>query len=140
MKAMTENSSVVANSELDTFFTISCSVSGVGGVGLRVVSDSTGASMTGEKINAIDRLGCNDETQVVYLQNFSVGQGGWLTPVFPSQATPAGGLDFTVLYGQKTYIFNSPIPPVGSNCVTLHVPSGNVTSTTVMNGNGSYCS
>ena len=116
-----------------------CSVTGVGGFQFRVISDSTGASVSGETINATDRLGCHivgqaPETQVVYLDNFSVGQGGWLTPVFPYQATPGGGLNFTVSYQGGTYNFSAGVPPIGTSCVTLHVPSGSVTTTTVSNG------
>jgi hypothetical protein len=119
----------------DTFFASSCSITGIGGFEFRIVSDSNGASLNGETIRATDRLGCNSETQIVYLDNFSVGAGGWLTPVFPSQATPGGGLDFTVIYQGASYNFSSEVPPVGTACVTLRVPSGNVTTTTVMSGN-----
>lgn len=128
----------------DTFLT-RCSVTGVGGFELRVVSDSTGLPVTGESINAVDTLGCQiagqaAEDQVVYIRSFSVGQGGWLTPVFPAQATPGGELNFTMRYQSGTYNFTSAVPPIGTACVTLHVPSGNVTTSTVMNGSGSYCS
>jgi len=129
----------------DTFLT-QCSVTGVGGFELRVVSDSTGAPVSGETINAVDKLVCvpvitqeGAETQVVHLDNFSAGQGGWLTPVFPAQATPGGELNFTVSYKGSTYNFTAAVPPIGTACLTLHVPSGSVTTSTVMNGNGSYC-
>jgi len=122
----------------DRFLT-QCVVTGVGGFELRVVSDSTGAPVSGEAISAVNTLGCNDETQVVYLHSFSAGQGGWLTPVFPSQATPGGGLNFTVTYLGRAYRFSAEVLPMGTSCVTLHVPSGNVTSTVVANGEGSYC-
>jgi hypothetical protein len=122
----------------DTFLN-QCVVTGVGGFGLRVVSDSTGAQVSGETISAVNRLGCSGETQVVYLHSFSAGQGGWLTPDYPSQATPGGNLNFTVTYQGRTYDFSTGVPPIGSMCVTLHVPSGNVTSTVVGNGLGSYC-
>jgi hypothetical protein len=126
------------NTSSDTFLT-QCSVTGVGGFQFRVISDSTGAAVSGETINATDRLGCDivgqaAEAQVVYLDNFSVGQGGWLTPVFPYQATPGGGLNFTVSYQGETYNFSAVVPPIGTSCVTLHVPSGSVTTTTVSNG------
>jgi len=116
-----------------------CSVTGIGGFQLRVVSDSTGAPVSGETINAVDRLGCNvgqsSQTQVVYLNSFSQDQGGWLTPVFPSQAPMHGGqLNFTVSYQGGTYDFSSSVPPIGTTCVTLHVPSGSVTTTTNMSG------
>lgn len=149
-----------ADSAGDTFLT-HCSITGVGGFQLRVVSDSTGAPVSGETINAVDTLGCvvastsrvtvtlsssttstvgqSGETQVVHLRNFSVGQGGWLTPVFPNQATPGGQLNFTVTYQGGTYNFSALVPPVGTSCVTLHVPSGNVTARVAMNGQGSYC-
>ena len=121
----------------DTFF--SCSITGIGGFELLVASDSTGAPVSGESINAVDHLGCDSAQQVVYLDNFTAGQGGWLTPVFPSQATPGGQLNFTVSYQGKTYNFSDEVPPIGTSCVTLHVPSGSVTTKTVMNGSGSYC-
>ena len=127
-----------ANTPSDTYLT-SCTVTGIGGFQLLVVSDSTGALVTGETINAVDRLGCDSETQVVYLDTFSVGQGGWLTPVFPNQAEPGGELSFAVTYQGLTYSFSATVPPMGTSCVTLHVPSGNVTTATVMNGQGSYC-
>jgi hypothetical protein len=116
-----------------------CSITGIGGFQLRVVSDSTGAPVSGETINAVDRLGCDvgqtSQTQIVYLNDFSQGQGGWLTPVFPSQAPMHGGqLNFTVSYQGGTYNFSSLVPPVGTTCVTLHVPSGSLTSTTMMSG------
>jgi hypothetical protein len=121
----------------DTFF--SCSITGIGGFELLVASDSTGAPVTGESVNAVDHLGCNSAQQVVYLDDFTAGQGGWLTPVFPNQATPGGQLNFTVSYQGKTYNFSAGVPPIGTACVTLHVPSGSVTTKTVMNGSGSFC-
>lgn len=139
-------------SQSNTYLT-SCTVSGVGGFEFRVVSFSTGATIplskgpgpsysTGAAIKAVDRLGCNGENQIVYLDSFSDSQGGggWLVPDFPSQATPGGQLSFTITYGGVPYIFTTYIPPIGTNCVTFRVPSDNMTSTTVMNGNGSYCS
>jgi hypothetical protein len=125
----------------DTYVT-SCIITGVGGFEFRVVSDSTGSPVNGETIRAVDRLGCGGQEQVVYLDNFSESQGGggWLVPDFPSQATPAGGLSFTVMYQGGTYTFSSYVAQVGTNCATLHVPSGNVTITFVSNGSGSYCS
>lgn len=127
------------SSPSNTYFT-SCSVTGVGGFEFRVASDSTGAPVSGETIKAVDRCGCNGQNQVVYLDNFSESQGGggWLVPDFPSQATPAGQLSFTVSYQGGTYNFTTLIPPIGTNCVTFRIPSGNVT--TVTNANGSYCS
>jgi len=132
------------NTARDVFLT-SCTVTGIGGFALRVISDSTGAPVSGVTISAVDTLGCDilgqsPQTQVVHISNFSAGQGGWLTPIFPSQAMPGGELNFTVTYQGRTYNFVAGVPPIGTNCVTLHLPSGNVTKTTVMNGNGSYCS
>jgi hypothetical protein len=129
--AVSSSSTSMAVTRSDTFLT-SCSVTGIGGFELRVVSDITGAPVSGETISAVDRLGCNSETQVVYLDNFSETQGGWMTPVFPSQAEAGGGLNFTVTYQAGTYTFTSSVPPVGTECVTLHVPSGNVTTMNVM--------
>ncbi len=118
----------------NTFF--SCSITGIGGFELLVASDSTGAPVNGESINAVDNLGCNSSQQVVYLDNFTAGRGGWLTPVFPSQAEPGGELNFTVTYQGRTYGFSAGVPPIGTSCVTLHVPSGNVTRLTTMNACG----
>jgi hypothetical protein len=126
---------------------VHCSIT-VGGFEFRVVSDSTRTPISGESIKAVNRLGCDGQNQVVYLDNFSSPvyvtnftekDGGWLVPDFPSQATVGGGLSFTITYQGATYTFDSGYPPIGTNCVTLHVPSGNMTSSTVMNGNGSYC-
>ncbi len=128
---VTGTSSTVTPS--DTYLS-SCSVTGIGGFQLRIVSGSTGAPVTGENVNAVDRLGCDSETQVVYLDTFSVGQGGWLTPIFPSQAPPGGQLSFIVTYQGQTYSFSAEVPPIGTNCVTLLVPSGSVQTTTTMNG------
>jgi hypothetical protein len=122
----------------NTFLT-SCSVTGVGGLELRVASDSTNASVSGETIKAVDNLGCNSQMQVVHLTDFPAAQGGWLVPVFPSQATPGGVLGFTITYQGRTYDFSAKFPPIGTSCVTLHVPSGAVTSKIVTNGQGSYC-
>jgi hypothetical protein len=118
----------------DTFF--SCSITGIGGFELLVASDSTGGPVNGESIDAVDHLGCNSSQQVVYLDNFTAGRGGWLTPVFPIQAEPGGELNFTVTYQGRTYGFSAGVPPIGTSCVTLHVPSGNVTRLTTMNACG----
>lgn len=128
----------------DTFFApnFPCSPS-IGGFQLRIVSDSSATPVTGETINATGTLGvdCNGqlEIQVVHIDRFSIGQMGWLMPIFPSQALEGGNLNFTVAYQGKTYNFAAGFPPVGTNCATLSVPSGTVTRTTVMNGIGSYC-
>jgi hypothetical protein len=91
-------------------------------------------------VNAVDTLGCDiveqpPETQIVHIDKFSVGQGGWLTPIFPNLAEPGGQLSFTVVYLGSTYQFTETVPPIGTVCATLDVPSGNVTHTTTMNGN-----
>jgi len=132
------SSSITVNA--NTFFSTSCSISGVGGFELRIVSDSSGAPVNADSITAVDKLGCNNENQVVYLNQFSYFGGGWFVPIFPSQATVGGGLNITAVYEGKAYNFAGYYPPVGTDCVTLHVPSGNVTSSTAMNGSGSYCS
>ncbi len=131
------------NTTSETYLT-NCIVSGIGGFELRVVSDSTGAPVSGENVTAIDELGCDivgqpAQTQVVRITNFSVGNGSWLTPIFPAQAEAGGRLNFTIAYQGQTYNFVASVPGIGTNCVVLHLPSGSVTSTTVMNGSGSYC-
>jgi hypothetical protein len=120
-------------------YLVSCSVTGVGGLGLRILSDSTRSPVAGETISAVDTLGCNNEEQVVYITSFLEGKGGWLTPVFPPQATPGGSLNFTVNFQGQPYKFSVDAPPVGTSCVTLQVPSGNLTKTIVINGSGSNC-
>jgi len=120
------------SSSSDTFFTSSCSITGIAGLQFRIVSDSSGTPVNVTTITAVDRLGCDSEQQVVYLNTFSVTQGGWMTPVFPSQAQPGGQLNFTITYQGKAYNFSAGVAPVGTACVTLHVPSGNVTTQSVM--------
>ena len=132
----TSSNTISAN----TFFPTTCAISSVGGFEFRVVSDSMGSPVNASSISAVDRVGCNNENQVVYLTQFSYSEEGWIVPIFPSQATVGGGLNITVTYEGKTYNFVGYYPPVGTDCVTLSVPSGNVSSTTVMNGSGSYCS
>ena len=130
-----------STSESNTYLT-SCSITGVGGFEFKVVSDSTRTPISGETITAINRLGCGDENQVVYLDNFSESQGGggWLVPDFPNEATPAGQLSFTISYQGGTYYFTTYVAPAGTNCATFYIPSGNMTNTKVMNGSGSFCS
>ena len=77
------------NTTADVYLT-SCSITGIAELALRVVSDSTGAPVSGETLSAVDTLGCDTQTQVVHIGNFSMRQGGWLTPVFPAQAEPGG--------------------------------------------------
>ena len=129
------NSNVVTNSY--------CTVTGAGGLEIRVLSDFTNKSLSqSATISAVDTLICNGAKQTAEITNFSPlnhGGIGWLSPVFPSGTTQAGQLDFIVSYQNKTYDFTSLIPPVGTNCVTLRIPSGNVSTVNVMNGNGSYC-
>ena len=95
--------------------------------------------MAGESINAVGRLGCCSIPQVVYLNNFTVEQGGWLTPVFPKHATPGGELNFTVAFQGRRYDFSAGVAPIGSACVTLHVPSGKITYASATNGEDSFC-
>jgi hypothetical protein len=133
----------------DTFYNqdVCPAPGGGGGFELRVVSDSAGAPVSGETINAVGMARCipsggvGAETQVVYIDKFSAGQGGWLTPNWPVQADNVGDLNFTVNYQGRAYnlVINDAFPPIGTNCVTLHIPSGNVTRATAMNGIGSYC-
>jgi hypothetical protein len=114
----------------DTFANYTCPDSGAGVIELLVVSDSSGAQVSGESVNAVNNFVCGSENneQVVYLNNFVKGQGGWLTPIFPSEATRFGFLNFTVNYQGATYQFSESYAQFGVSCVTLHVPSGNVTS------------
>jgi len=126
--SLTQTSFYTSN---NTFLT-RCRVTGIGGFELLVVSDSTGAPVTGENVTAVDTLGCDivgqsAEMQFVHINSFSVGQGGWLTPVFPPRAEPGGRLNFTVRYEGAIYSFSGLVPPTGTNCVTLHIPSGNIT-------------
>jgi hypothetical protein len=124
-------------------FTNNCVVS-TGGFEFRVVSDSTGRPVSGETINAVDKMPCQNNNGVFYVDNFSEGQEGWLMPIAPPYVIQGGGyvsgrLNFTVTYQGRSYNFTAGPPPIGTNCVTLHIPSGTVTSSTVMNGYGSYC-
>jgi len=138
-------SATVHSTYVNTFFSTSCSISGVGGFEIRLVSDSTGAPVNADSITAVDKLECIQEpsidvNQVVYLNQFSYLGDGWFIPIFPSQATVGGGLNITVTYEGKTYNFGGYYPPIGTDCVTLGIPSGILNSTTVMNGSGSFCS
>src|ERR1700693_1844359 len=101
----TSSTGTSANSSSNIFFTTSCVITGVGDFALRVVSDSTGTPVRGESIHAVDRLGCGSMPQIVYLNDFTTEQGGWLTPIWPGQATPAGALNFTIIYQGRTYNF-----------------------------------
>ena len=116
----------------DTFFTDTCTFSSGGQFELMVASDSTGAPVQGESINAVDNEGCSSDEEVIYIDNFTVGKGGWLTPVWPNQAIPLGDLNFTVAYQGGIYNFATYVAGIGTACVTLHVPSGNVTSSLAM--------
>jgi len=130
----------------DTYVTrIGCVSSSGNGLELRIVSDSTGAPVSGETVNAIEMngpciAGSISETQVLYIGNFSEGQGGWLMPIFPPQAESGGRLDLAVTYQGRSYNFSGQEPGVGSTCLTLHVPSGDGTTTTVFSSIGSICS
>ena len=123
----------INNTILDT-----CIGEGEGAFQLRVVSDSGGVPVRGEIINGVNDFACGNNEQVVYINNFTAGPGGWLTPVLPIQATPYGSLNFTVAYQGVTYHFSANYPIFfGKECVTLHVPSGNVTMTAM---NAGVCS
>ena len=137
---VTGGSITTTSSVENTYFSTSCSISGVGGFEFRTVHDSSRAPVNADSIAAVDTLGCNNHTQVVHLSEFYYMGRGWVVPVFPSQANVGGGLNITVVYQGKTYNFAGYYPPVGTDCVTLSVPSGNVTSSMAMNGSGSYCS
>jgi hypothetical protein len=127
------------DSASDTFLT-ACAPSGPGLL-LRIVSDSADTAVSGETVKAVDKFGCSNgqstNYQIVYLDNFSAGEGGWLTPVWPKQAVNWGMLNFTVTYEGGTWNFSAEAYNVGLSCVTLHVPSGNVTQTL---GSGRTCS
>jgi len=118
--------------ETDTLFTASCfpPSSAGGSFELRIESDSNGLPVSGETVNAVNYGSCSNqtfsETQVIYVRTFSVGPGGWLY----NNNYPGG--NFTVVYEGMTYTFSGAAPPIGTNCVTLHVPSGNVTRVFVM--------
>jgi len=75
----------------------------------------------------------------MHIKKFQTEKDGWLMPVFPSVAIAGGNLNITLVYQGRTYSFSAGYPPVGSNCATVSVPSGNVNNTNVMNGIGSYC-
>jgi hypothetical protein len=139
------NSGFVTGTTVDTQLTKPvCYDTGAGDIQLRVVSDFIGFPIHGESVNAEYMtptcIGFGPNTpQAVYLDNFSAGSGGWLTPVYPPNAPSPGALNFTIANQGKVYNFSEPVPPIGGECVTLHVPSGSVTARTVMNANGSYC-
>jgi hypothetical protein len=115
----------------------------VGGLEFRVVSDSTGTPISGENLTAVATLvdTCNgvQYEQAIHIKEFQMEKDGWLMPVFPSGAIAGGNLNITLVYQGRTYGFSAGYPPVGSNCATISVPSGNVNNTNVMNGIGSYC-
>lgn len=116
-----------------------CPQVSAGGFEFRLVSDSTGLPANPDSMSAVDRLTCNGENQVADINEFSYVGGGWIVPVFPSEAMYGGGLNITVAYNGEKENFAGAIPPIGTDCVTLHVPSGNVSSSTVMNGSSSHC-
>jgi len=125
----------------DTFLS-PCAVSGVGALELNVVHDSNGTPVQGETVGAVLRTAATcagqAQTQVVYVTNFTQGRDGWISPVLPTHAVNAGGYDFTVEYAGKTYNFAAQVQLVSLTCVTLRVPSGNVTSSVYRYG--SSCS
>ncbi len=129
----TETQTVTTTSHRNTFLT-SCSITGTGDLYLRVVSDSTGTPVKGANISTTLSVTCNfgqvSESQLIYSSDFTEGRGGWLHPVLPPRSSSAGVFNFTVQYGDKTYIFPASISPMAVSCVTLQVPSGIVTSAT----------
>jgi len=139
------SSGFVTGTSVDTQFTkIACFDTGAGSFQLRVVSDYIGFPIHGEKVNAEyvtpTCIGFGPSTpQVVHIDNFSAGNGGWLTPIYPPGAPSPGALNLTVAYQGRDYNFSESVPPLGGECVTLHVPSGSVTTKTVASANGSYC-
>jgi hypothetical protein len=135
-RSVTGTSESASNTFISSTILVPCTGQGQGVVELLVVSDSTGAPVIGESINAVNNLSCGEnEQQVVYVNNFTVGQGGWLTPILPNQAAPYGWLNFTVTYQGAIYHFPAKYPVFfGKECVTLHVPSGNVTTTAMAAG------
>jgi hypothetical protein len=129
-------SGFVTGTSVDTQVTgTACTSTGGGALQIRLVSDYLGFPVHGELINAqyttpsCDGAG-STTPQVIHVANFSAGTGGWLTPIYPPQAPSPGELNFTVASGGKTYTFDESVPSVGAECVTLHVPSGGVTSAT----------
>jgi hypothetical protein len=129
-------SGFVTGTSVDTQVTgTACTSTGGGALQIRLVLDYLGFPVHGELINAqyttpsCDGAG-SATTQVIHIANFSAGTGGWLTPIYPPQAPSPGELNFTVASGGKTYTFDESVPSVGAECVTLHVPSGAVTSST----------
>jgi hypothetical protein len=135
---------VTGTSAADQLTKIACFDAGAGAFQLRVVSDYIGFPIHGEKVSAEYTtptcIGFGESTpQVVYIDNFSAGKGGWLTPIYPPNVPSPGDLNFTVAYLGKVYNFSELVPPIGGECTTLHVPSGSVTTKTVTSANGSYC-
>jgi hypothetical protein len=133
----------------DTFFTICAHITGYGFIEVRVVSDSSGVPVQGAKMSGVLSGLCETrrqlnvtntagydyvsttETQVIYVDNFTMaGQGGWLAPILPDRAQGFGSFKFDVRYGGRTYSFSAGIRPISITCVTLRVPSGNVTAPT----------
>ena len=130
-------SGFVTGTSVDTQVTgTACTNTGGGALQIRLVSDYLGFPVHGELINALYTTpSCDDGAgsttpQVIHVANFSAGTGGWLTPIYPPQAPSPGELNFTVASGGRTYVFDELVPSVGAECVTLHVPSGSVTSAT----------
>ena len=119
---------------VNTFFTNSCVITAGGGFQFRVLSDSTGAPVNPTSAIAVNSVSCNSEPQVVYTNVFLYLGGGWYAPVLPTQATYAGGFTVTLTYAGKTYNFSGAGAPIGTDCITLHVPSGNMSALTSMSG------
>jgi hypothetical protein len=128
-------SGFVTGTSVDTQFTASgCVDTGGGALQLRLISDYFGFPIHGELINAQYMTpNCGPGSappQPVYIANFTAKTGGWLTPVYPSGTPSPGELNFSVAYGGTTYTFNESVPAVGAACVTLHIPSGGLTTLT----------
>ncbi len=116
-----------STTESDTFIT-SCHITGQGGLEIRVISDTTLGPVDGARIYGVLTGACGGETEVIHVHNFTSQQTGWLTPVLPAGAQSYGTYSFNVQYGGKTYSFAAAIRPASDSCVTLRVPSGNVTT------------
>lgn len=79
---------------VNTYFSVSCSITGVGGSEFRIVSDYTGLPVNANNIVAVNGVECSGENQVVYTNEFSRLGGGWYVPILPNQATMGGGFQY----------------------------------------------
>jgi len=112
----------------NTFFT-DCHPTGGARLLLRIITDTTETPVQVEKIESVFNSGCNEELEVVYIDNFEQGTGGWF---YPGQidVNVAGIYNFYVQYAGKAYTFPTYSEPASLTCVTLRVPTGIVTSAT----------